>query len=328
MDSVQKKSSRYFSHSKLQFFAEKRGKTIFILGMVFSVTPLTSAPFAFLLGFIFAQFINHPFSNINLKISNALLKISIIGLGFGMDFFNAIKAGKEGFFFAGISIFAVLTLGLLLGKIFNIDRKTSFLISSGTAICGGSAIAALSPIITAGEKQISVSLGTVFILNSIALFLFPVIGSAFHLSQTQFGVWCAIAIHDTSSVVAAAEEFGEPALLVATSVKLARALWIVPVAVFTSLLFKTDFKRVNAPFFIGFFVLAILANTYIPSIQIIAPLLVTFSKAGMALTLFLIGTSLSIQELKMIGLKPFIQGTLLWIFITVTALSAVIALIN
>lgn len=328
MDTVQKNGSRYISPNKLLFSKGRPGKIVFILGMIFSLTPLISAPLAFLLGLIFAQLIKHPFWNLNRKISNVLLKVSVISLGFGMNFFSAIKAGKEGFVFAGISIFAVLSLGLLLGKMFNIDRKTSFLISSGTAICGGSAIAALSPIMTAGEKQISVSLGTVFILNSIALFLFPAIGGAFHLSQTQFGVWCAIAIHDTSSVIAAAGKFGEPALLVATSVKLARALWIVPVAVATSFLFKTDLKKVKVPFFIGFFVLAILANTYIPFIQTFAPFFVAFSNAGLALTLFLIGTSLSIQELKMIGLKPFLQGILLWIFITVTALWAVIALIK
>lgn len=328
MNIVRKKASPPVIPSEIFSLKKRYSKIIFLLAMVLSLSTLISAPFAFLLGLISAQFIKHPFLNLNRKVSNLILKIAVVGLGFGMNLFSALKAGKEGFIFAGISIFIVLGLGLLMGRLFSIDRKTSFLISSATAICGGSAIAALSPIMAAGEKQISVALGTVFILNSIALFLFPAIGASFHLSQTQFGVWCAIAIHDTSSVIAAAGKFGESALLVATSVKLVRALWIVPIAVATSLLFKANLKKFKMPYFIGFFILAILANTYIPFVRPLAPLILASSKAGLTLTLFLIGTSISIRELKLIGFKPFIQGILLWITITVAALWAVIAFVK
>jgi uncharacterized integral membrane protein (TIGR00698 family) len=300
-------------------------KVIFIVAVILCVMPFMSPPLALLLGVVMAQVIEHPYMHLNQKATNLLLKISVVGLAFGMNIFNALKAGQEGVLFTIVSIFGVLTLGFIVGKVFKIERKTSFLISAGTAICGGSAIAALSPVMKADEKQISVALGTVFILNSLALFLFPAIGHALNLSQTQFGLWCAIAIHDTSSVIGASSRYGEQALQIATTVKLTRALWIVPVAFGTAFLFKTDKTKISIPYFIGLFVLAMFANTYLPFIKPMAPYMVAFAKAGLTLTLFLIGSGLSVKVLKAVGLKPLLQGILLWIAISASALWAVIA---
>jgi len=219
-----------------------------------------------------------------------------------------------------------LVFGYFMGRWLTIEKKTSFLISSGTAICGGSAIAAISPVIKAEEKQISVALGCVFVLNSIALFIFPVIGHSLNLSQTQFGLWCAIAIHDTSSVVGAASKYGTRALEVATTVKLARALWIIPVTFMATFLFKNQSKKVSIPYFIGLFIIAMIANTYIPAVSVISPFLIIIAKAGLTLTLFLIGAGLSRKVLASVGFKPLLQGVVLWIAISATALYAVMHL--
>ncbi len=302
-------------------------KTIFILAAILCLFPFMSPPVALLLGLILAQVMEHPYLHLNHKATNLLLKISVVGLGFGTNVFSAMKAGREGVLFTVVSIFCVLTIGYIIGKLFRIDHKTSFLISAGTAICGGSAIAALSPVMSAEEKQISVAMGTVFILNAVALFLFPAIGHMLNLSQSQFGMWCAIAIHDTSSVVGAASKYGEQALQIATTVKLARALWIVPVAFGTSFLFKGDNTNVSIPYFIGLFILAMLANTYLPFIKALAPYFVVLAKAGLTLTLFLIGSGLSFSVLKAVGVMPLLQGLILWIVISCAALYAVICLV-
>lgn len=302
-------------------------KTIFILAAILCLFPFMSPPVALLLGLVLAQLMEHPYLHLNHKATNLLLKVSVVGLGFGMNVFSAMKAGREGVLFTVFSIFSVLAIGYILGKIFRIDHKTSFLISAGTAICGGSAIAALSPVMSAEEKQISVAMGTVFILNAVALFLFPAIGHALNLSQSQFGMWCAIAIHDTSSVVGAASKYGEQALQIATTVKLARALWVVPVAFGTSFLFKGDNTKVSIPYFIGLFILAMLANTYLPFIKALAPYFVVLAKAGLTLTLFLIGSGLSFSVLKAVGVMPLLQGLILWTVISCAALYAVICLV-
>ena len=299
---------------------------IFILVALCCLFPLMSPPLALLLGLVIAQLMEHPFLHLNHKATNWLLKLAVIGLGFGMNLSFALKAGKEGFLFTIASIFGVLTLGFILGKVFKTERKTSFLISSGTAICGGSAIAVLSPVMKAGEKEISAALGIVFMLNSAALFIFPGIGHALNLSQSQFGIWCAIAIHDTSSVVGAASKYGEQALQIATTVKLARALWIIPVAFGTAFLFKTDQKKIKIPYFIGLFVLAMLANTYLPAIKPFAPYLVSIAKVGLTLTLFLIGSGLSLKVIKSVGLKSFLQGVILWVAISSVSLWAILLL--
>jgi uncharacterized integral membrane protein (TIGR00698 family) len=300
-------------------------KVIFIIAVVLCVTPLMSPPLALLLGLIIAQFVGHPYLHINKKATTILLQVSVVGLGFGMNLQAAMKAGKQGLLFTVASILGTLVLGALLGRILKIDKKTSHLISSGTAICGGSAIAAVAPVIHAEEQQISVALGIVFILNSIALFIFPAIGHALNLNQTQFGLWSAIAIHDTSSVVGAASRYGAQALEVATTVKLTRALWIIPVALGTALFFKNPSKKIKVPYFIGWYIIAMCINTYIPATHTITPFIVTIAKTGLTVTLFLIGAGLSRKNIKAVGIKPFIQGVVLWIVISTTALWAVLS---
>ncbi|MDB5155023.1 MAG: putative sulfate exporter family transporter [Mucilaginibacter sp.] len=307
-------------------FNENARKIIFILALLVCLFPIMSPPLALLLGLILAQLMENPFLHLNHKAINWLLKISVVGLGFGMNIFSAMRAGREGILFTVASIVTVLTVGIIAGRYLKIDKRTSFLISAGTAICGGSAIAALSPVIKAEEKQISVALGVIFILNSIALFIFPVIGHGLNLSQTQFGLWCAIAIHDTSSVVGAASRYGVQALQVATTVKLARALWIIPVAFITAFLFKTGNKKIQVPYFIGLFILAMLVNTYVPFIKPIIPYITSIAKTGLTLTLFLIGSGLSLKVFKSVGVVPLFQGIMLWVLISGVSLWAVITL--
>jgi uncharacterized integral membrane protein (TIGR00698 family) len=250
-----------------------------------------------------------------------------------MNLTTVVKAGKDGILFAAATIFGTLILGYFVGKLLKINRKTSDLISAGTAICGGSAIAAVAPAIRADTDETSVSLGTIFILNSIALFIFPTIGHALNLSQNQFGVWAAIAIHDTSSVVGAAAKYGSEALQIATTVKLARALWIAPVALLFAFLYRpkhgeTKLKEI-IPWFVFLFILATVIRTYAPS-QIPPSLfdsLVMLAKTGLTVTLFLIGASLSRETLKKVGVKPLIQGVVLWVVISLISLWAVLNLL-
>lgn len=299
-------------------------KIVFIIAGVTTLFPFISPAVALLTGLTLAQFITHPYPKESQKATQLLLKVSVIGLGFGMNIFSTIAAGREGILFTIFSLLGVLAMGYFIGKALKIDFKTSSLISAGTAICGGSAIAALSPVIKANQKQISVALGTIFILNSVALFVFPVVGHLFHLSQTQFGLWCAISIHDTSSVVGAASKYGEQALEIATTVKLARALWIIPVSIAATYFFKTNKAQIQPPYFIGLFIVAILANTYIPFTAKAAPYFVSIAKAGLSLTLFLIGSSLSSKTFKSVGIKPLVQGIALWGLISAISLFAIV----
>lgn len=298
-------------------------EVIFLLAVVLCLSPLISPPIALLMGLIIAQFIGHPYLHLNHKATHILLQVSVVGLGFGMNVTSALKAGKEGILFTIVSIIGTLVIGFFMGKFLKIEKKTSYLISTGTAICGGSAIAAISPVIKAEEKQISVALGTIFILNSAALFLFPFIGHQLNLSQSQFGMWCAIAIHDTSSVVGAASKYGPQALEIATTVKLARALWIIPVAFLSTFIFKSKDSKIKIPYFIGLFVLAMIANTYIPFVQQYNHYLTNIAKAGLTLTLFLIGCGLNRKTISSVGFKPLIQGVILWMIISTAALWAV-----
>jgi uncharacterized integral membrane protein (TIGR00698 family) len=292
--------------------------------LVICLFPIISPAIALLLGLILANSTGHPFLHLNQKATNILLQLSVVGLGFGMNVHSALTAGKEGFIFTVGSIITTIVLGTVLGKWFKIEKKTSHLISCGTAICGGSAIAAIAPVIQSNEKQTSVALGVVFILNSIALFVFPIVGHWLQMSQNDFGLWCAIAIHDTSSVVGAANKYGAEALQVATTVKLARALWIIPVAMITSVVFKNKESKVKIPYFIGLFVLAMVCNTYFSVVNAVAPYLVTVAKAGLTVTLFLIGAGLSRSVLKSVGVLPFLQGVILWVSIAIVTLLAIL----
>ena len=299
-------------------------KLIFIICILLSLSTFISPGIALFLGIVIAQFTGHPYLHLNHRATHWLLQAAVVGLGFGMNVHTAIQAGKQGLLFSIASIASTLLFGLIIGRWLKIENKTSYLISTGTAICGGSAIAAISPVIKAEEKQISVALGCVFILNSIALFIFPIIGHHFKLSETQFGFWCAIAIHDTSSVVGAASKFGPHALQIATTVKLVRALWIIPVGFISTFIFKNKSKRIKIPYFIGLFVLAMIVNTYIPALSTIGAYIIDISRSCLTLTLFLIGAGLSRKVLASVGFKPMLQGVVLWIIISASALYAVI----
>jgi uncharacterized integral membrane protein (TIGR00698 family) len=298
-------------------------KIIFILLLSLCLFPFISPAIALFMGLLMAFSFGNPFPSFSKKTSKYLLQFSVVGLGFGMNLYDSLQTGKDGMIFTVVSVVSVLLLGTWLGKKLLIDKKTSYLISSGTAICGGSAIAAVAPVIKAKDNEISVSMGTIFILNAIALFIFPSIGHLLDLSQTQFGMWAAIAIHDTSSVVGAGAAYGEEALEVATMVKLTRALWIIPIAFVTSLIFKQKEGKRYIPWFIFFFVLAMVANTFIAIPTSITQSLIWLAKKGLTVTLFLIGAGLSKTVIKQVGIRPMIQGIILWIFIALLSLMVV-----
>ncbi|MFT7681028.1 YeiH family protein [Moritella dasanensis] len=293
---------------------------LFIVIGFLCLTPLISSPVALVLGFTLATLGFVP-KSINLStITKKTLAYSIVGLGFGINLDEAIVATKDGFGIIVTSIFCTLILGWFLTKAFKIDKKTGYLISAGTAICGGSAIAAISPAINAKNDQTSLALAVVFILNSVALFVFPVIGHLLEMSQHAFGVWSAIAIHDTSSVVGAASAYGDEALLTATTLKLARALWIIPVAFISALLFKGDSKKITVPFFILFYCFAIFIAYALPDYQVLYQGIFNVSKQVLVMCLFLIGAGITVQKVKDAGVRPLVLGVLLWIVISVSSL--------
>lgn len=299
---------------------------IFAVVILLCLFSIISPPIALLLGIIVVNVFGNPFVEFNSKAITFLLQFSVVGLGFGMNASSAFSAGKEGFVLTVFSIFSTIIFGFLLGKWLKTEKKTSHLISCGTAICGGSAIAAISPVIKSNESQTSIALGVIFILNSIALFVFPFIGHQLDLSQKDFGLWCAIAIHDTSSVVGAANKYGAEALQIATTVKLARALWIIPISLLTAVIFKNKNSKIKIPYFIGLFVLAMLINSYVPQIALFTPHIVNLAKIGLTITLFLIGAALNINTLKSVGVKPLLQGVFLWVFIAVLSLVSIVFL--
>jgi uncharacterized integral membrane protein (TIGR00698 family) len=302
-------------------------KIIFILLVIICLTPFVSPPIALAIGLLFAFAIGNPYPKETSKVTKYLLQVSVVLLGFGMNLEAVVKAGKDGILFTIATIFGTLALGYLVGRLLNVNNKVSSLISSGTAICGGSAIAAVAPAIDADSDEISVSLGTVFVLNAIALFIFPIIGHYLGLNDKQFGIWSAIAIHDTSSVVGASAKFSDAALQIATTVKLARALWIAPIALIFAYLYRSKSSKITIPWFIGFFLIATILRTYAPE-SIFLPSMfdavVMLAKIGLTVTLFLIGSSLSLETLKKVGIKPMIQGVTLWLIISVVSLSAVL----
>lgn len=298
-------------------------QNLFFIGLILSASGFVSPPLALAFGLVFGlTFAQHPFQSHAKKLSKLLLQISVIGLGFGMDLQQIIRVGKSGFVYTACSITFAMLLGWLLGRLFNVQKTISFLICAGTAICGGSAIAAVAPITEAPEEDIAVSLGTIFVLNSVALLTFPAIGYFLHLSQTQFGLWSALAIHDTSSVVGAAAKYGALALAVGTTVKLARALWIVPMSVGTAVMRKSK-ARIQWPWFILFFCLAAVANTYVHTFALQYSMLKHLGVIGLTATLYLIGTGLSVETLKRVGVRPLLQGVLLWIVVAVGSLTLI-----
>ena len=287
---------------------------------------LISTPLALLAGLIYGLSFPHPYHIDAKKLSAFLLQASIVALGFGMNLHEVVRAGRTGFLYTALSISFAMLLGLGIGRLFKVQPIPSLLISTGTAICGGSAIAAIGPVVNAGEEEMAVSLGTVFVLNSVALFLFPAIGYGLHLTQSQFGLWSALAIHDTSSVVGATAKYGSQALMIGTTIKLARALWIVPLA-FAAAILKKSKSQIKWPWFILLFCLAAVVGTYLPAylpwFSPLYPKLSTLGKTGLTVTLYLIGTGISKSTLKQVGVRPLLQGLLLWAMVAISSLALI-----
>lgn len=306
-------------------------RVVFFAIIILLLTPYGSPAVALGLGLVLAFTFGHPYPDLSGKPAKYLLQISVALLGFGMNLTAVYEAGRSGIFFIISVVFGALILGYLFGNALGIPSKTRTLISSGTAICGGSAIAAISPAIKAENDEMSVSLGTIFVLNAIALILFPIIGNGLEMTQAQFGMWAAIAIQDTSSVVGAATAYGPESLAIATTVKLARALWIIPLALVLAYVYKDGEgkAKIAIPWFIFFFLGAAAFRTYAPGFVLpsIFDSLVNLAKAGLTITLFLIGLSLSKEMLKRVGWRPFALGTGLWIIISVVSLWAIFNLL-
>ncbi len=312
-------------------------KYVYILAIILIALPLkafggselVTPALALFAGLVFAFIFPMPFPKFNKKGSKYLLQASVVGLGFGMNVTTALKSGAEGMMFTVVSVIGVMVFGVMLGIWMNLNRKTSYLISSGTAICGGSAIAAVGPVLKADDHEMAVSLGVIFILNAIALFIFPPIGHYFDMSQAQFGTWAAIAIHDTSSVVGAGDVYGREACEIATLIKCTRALWIIPLAFVTMFIFRDkQGGKISIPWFIFLFVLAMIINTYCGIPQAVSDTIVYISKKALVVTLFFIGAGLSLGMVKKVGVRPLLLAVLLWILIGVSSFFVVMNTIS
>lgn len=311
---------------------KRYNKILFIVLLLVTLLPQVTPAIALFMGLALALVAGQTYPKFAKKTSKYLLQASVVGLGFGMNLHESLASGKEGMLFTIVSVVVVMVIGFFVGKWLRVDRKTAYLISSGTAICGGSAIAAVAPVVKANDNQMSVSLGTIFVLNAIALFIFPPIGHWLGMTQEQFGEWAAIAIHDTSSVVGAGEAFDRSyfpdaegkALQIATLIKCTRALWIIPLALVTTFIFKEKNSKIYIPWFIFLFVLAMIANTYIALPTQVTGSIVWLAKKGLTITLFLIGSGLSVDVLRSVGIKPMIQGILLWIVIALLSLAVIL----
>jgi uncharacterized integral membrane protein (TIGR00698 family) len=297
-------------------------KKLFFVGIILAASGFLSPPLALSAGIIYGLTFIHPFHVASRELSKFLLQASVVLLGFGMNLQEVIKVGRSGFLFTALGITFSMIIGLALGRVFRVGTVQSLLICAGTAICGGSAIAAIGPALNADEEEMAVSLSTVFVLNSIALLLFPFIGWRLHLTQTQFGLWAALAIHDTSSVVGASQRFGPTALAIGTTVKLARAMWIVPVTLAVATMRKSS-ARIQWPWFIGLFCAATVFSTYVPRLHFAFAELSRLGKIGLSVTLFLIGTGISRKVLKQVGVGPMLQGLVLWIIVATASLFAI-----
>jgi uncharacterized integral membrane protein (TIGR00698 family) len=317
-------------------FRAMNSRMIFLLGLLVAGSGVVSPPVALVGGVAFGFAVEHPLRAESAKLAKLLLQASVVALGFGMNLAEVVSAGRSGFLYTAVSITFAMAIGLTMGKLLKVGGKASYLISAGTAICGGSAIAAVAPITEANEEEISVAMGTVFLLNSVALLLFPFVGHLLKLDQNQFGLWAALAIHDTSSVVGAAAAYGNQALQIGTTVKLARALWIVPVSLLTATYMarlasrsgrSSGTAKVKMPWFIGMFCVAAAMSTYLAPhaawLRSSFTSLNHLGKAGLTATLFLIGTSLSKKTLQQVGVRPLIQGVALWVVVGGLSLAAI-----
>jgi uncharacterized integral membrane protein (TIGR00698 family) len=292
---------------------------IFILVFLACFSGFVSPPFALTLGILFGLLFSSSFPARIRRMSPWLLQGSVVALGFGMDLHEVLRVGRSGFVYTSLGIAFAILLGVTLGKFLCVRGNSSYLITAGTAICGGSAIATIAPILRADEEEMTVSLGTVFVLNSVALLVFPSLGHMLGLSQSQFGLWAALAVHDTSSVVGAASRYGAQSLVVGTTVKLARALWVVPLALAIAGVKRTR-SKLNFPWFILFFCLAAVVNTYFATVSAYSGALFQIGRLGLTATLFLIGSGISLATLRQVGWRPLVQGVVLWIVVGVTSL--------
>ena len=297
-------------------------KNIFWCGLIMAASGVISTPVALLGGIIYGLCFTHPYQLDAKKFSTGLLQASVVGLGFGMNLREIVRTGQKGFLYTAVSIGLTMLVGVSLGRFFEVEGNAALLISAGTAICGGSAIAAVGPVLNASEEEMTVSLGTIFVLNSIALLAFPAIGAAVHLTQPQFGLWSALAIHDTSSVVGATAKYGPVALFVGTTVKLARALWIVPVTIAVATVRKSQ-STLKWPWFILLFCGAAALTTYFPPCSAAYARLNSLGKIGLTVTLYLIGSGISKPMLKQVGVRPLVLGGLLWAVVASLSLALV-----
>lgn len=293
----------------------------FLLILVSLFVPPAIALFC---GIAYALIWGSPYLVRGKRISKLLLQASVVGLGFGMNLHTSLEAGRDGMIFTMISVTGVMVIGYFFGRYLHITPRMTHLLSSGTAICGGSAIAAIAPVVGADENETSVSLSVIFTLNAIALFIFPPLGHLFGLSEHQFGTWAAIAIHDTSSVVGAGAAYGEQALMVATTVKLMRALWIIPLALVSMLFFRSAGRKIFVPWFIFMFIGAMVVNTYLPLPSMMGGVISELSHRCLSVTLFLIGSALSLSALRSVGLRPVVLGVTLWVLISVVSLLVIL----
>jgi uncharacterized integral membrane protein (TIGR00698 family) len=294
-------------------------KNLFFVGIILAASGILSPPLALISGIAFGLCVQHPYAKDAQLLSRLLLQASVVALGFGIPLGEVMRVGRSGVLYTAASIALAIVLGLAIGRLLRVKRGAAYLITIGTAICGGSAIAAVGPITNSSDEDMAVSLGTVFLLNSVALILFPFVGHAAGLSQAQFGLWAALAIHDTSSVVGAAAKYGAAALTIGTTVKLARALWIVPVSIATAAIVKSR-ASIRWPWFIGLFCLAALSNTCLPEFHAAFAELSRLGRLGLTVTLFLIGTGITRQTLREVGVRPLVQGLMLWLLIATASL--------
>lgn len=300
----------------------------FFLGAALCLAPLAPAskpwlayvaPTALVVGMLIALTIGNPFAEPTKRVSKGLLQFAVVMLGFSVDLNLVLRAGRDGLVFALASIAAVFALGFIVQRLIRVRPVTSLLVSTGTAICGGSAIAAMSSVVDAPQEDVSVSIGTVFLLNAAALLIFPPIGRALAMTPHEFGVWSGIAIHDVSSVVGAAASYGEGALDVATAVKLSRVLYLVPIVLIAARVVRKPGAPVAPPWFIGGFLIAALIRSAFEPVAEAAPVAKAVATAGFALSLFLIGAGVSRSTLKSVGFRPMLQGGVLWLAISAGA---------
>lgn len=298
-------------------------KYIFIGLLVLCMAPMVTTPMALAAGIVFSLLFGNPWPKESTIASQMLLKLSVVGLGFGVSIQEVWSVGKDSAGYTIVGIVVTIGVGLVLGRMLHLKGNTAALISCGTAICGGSAIAAMAPVLRSKDDEIAVALATVFSLNAVALILFPFIGDLVGLTQHQFGYWAGMAIHDTSSVVGAAASYGAEALRTGTTVKLTRAAWIAPIAMIAGLWLRSE-QKTKFPLFIGGFVFAAVLHSLVPQLSGLWGALSVIARQCLVITLFLVGCGLSRSVLQRIGPRPLLHGVTLWVFVSLLTLLGIV----